>query len=70
MKIIANNYEAKDILKIIRQWTELTQNEYAKTLNKSKANIQSYELGRNKISLNQLLEIAKIHNLIITIEKR
>lgn len=70
MKIIANNYKPKEILKIIRDWSELTQKEFAQTINKSKDTIQSYELGRNKISLDCFMEIAKKQNLIITIEKQ
>lgn len=70
MKIIANNYEPKEIIKIIRQWGEKTQEEFGKTINRSKDTIQSYELGRNKITLDKILEIAKKENLIITIEKR
>lgn len=70
MKIIANNYKPKEIIKIIREWSELTQKEFAEMLNKSKDTIQSYELGRNKISLDNFMEIAKKQNLVITIEKQ
>ena len=70
MKFIANNYEPKEVIKIIREWTELTQEEFAKTIDRSKDTVQSYELGRNKITLDKLMEIAKKHNLIITIEKK
>ena len=70
MKIIANNYQPKEIIKIIREWSELTQKDFAKTINKSKDTIQSYELGRNKIKLDTFMEIAKKQNLIITIERK
>ena len=70
MKFIANNYKPKEIIKIIREWTELTQDEFAKTIDRSKDTVQSYELGRNKITLDKFMEIAKKHNLIITIEKK
>lgn len=70
MKIIANNYQTKEIIKIIRDWSELTQKDFAKTINKSKDTIQSYELGRNKITLDTFMEIAKKQNLIITIERK
>mgnify|MGYP004645422071 CR=1 FL=1 len=70
MKIIANNYQPKEIIKIIRDWSELTQKDFAKTINKSKDTIQSYELGRNKITLDKFMEIAKKQNLIITIERK
>lgn len=69
MKIIANNYKANEIIKIIREWSEKTQSKFAAEIGKSKDTVQSYELGRNKMTLNTLLEIAKKENLIITIEK-
>lgn len=70
MKFIANNYEPKEIIRIIREWTEKTQEEFAKDIKKSKDTVQSYELGRNKMSLNTFMEIAKKENLIITIERK
>lgn len=69
MKIIANDYELKEIIKIIREWMELTQKEFGKEINKSKDTVQSYELGRNKMTLNKFIEIAKQYNIIVTIEK-
>jgi len=30
MKLIANNYEPRDIIKIIREWTELSQKNLVK----------------------------------------
>lgn len=70
MKFIANNYQTKEIIRIIREWSNKTQQEFGKNINKSKDTIQSYELGRNKISLDTFMEIAKKENLIITIEKK
>lgn len=70
MKIIANNYKPNEVIKIIREWTEKTQQEFAYSLNKNKNTIQSWELGRNKMTFNTLMEIAKKENLIITIERR
>ncbi len=70
MKIIANNYEANEIMKIIREWTELSQKDFAKTIGRSRDSINSIENGRNRIFLNTLLEIAKVHNIKITIEKK
>lgn len=70
MKILANNYRPNEIIKIIREWSEKTQEEFAKEIGKSKDSVQSYELGRTKMSLNTFLEIAKKQGLIITIEKK
>ncbi len=70
MKIIANDYEPKDIIKIIREWTELTQKDFGKSINRSQRGIQDYEAGRRCYNINTLLDIAEKHNLKITIEKK
>lgn len=69
MKLILNDYKPKEIIKIIREWTECTQEEFSKIVGKSKDTIQSYELGRNKMSLDIFLETLKKENITITIEK-
>lgn len=70
MKIVANDYEPKDIIKIIREWTELTQKEFGKSINRSLRGIQDYEAGRRCYNINTLLDIAEKHNIKITIEKK
>lgn len=70
MKITANNYTSGEIIKIIREWTELSQKDFAKTLNRSRDSINSIENGRNRVFLDTLLEIAKVHKITITIEKK
>ena len=70
MKIIANDYEARDIMKIIREWTELSQKDFGKTINRSRDSINNIENGRNRVYFNTLLEIAKKHNIQIIIEKK
>lgn len=69
MKLIANNYNANEIFRIIREWTGLKQEDFAKTINRSKRSVQDYEAGVTKYSMNMLLDIAQKHNLKITIEK-
>ena len=69
MKLVANDYDAKDLMKIIREWTDLKQTDFAKTINRSKRSVQDYEAGITKYSMNMLLDIAKKHGLKITIEK-
>ena len=70
MKLVANDYEPEYIIKIIREWTELTQEDFAKSINKSRRAIQGYEAGTFRYSIETLLDIAKKHNLKITIEKK
>ena len=69
MRIKANDYNPEDIIKIIREWSGLTQADFGKMLDRSKHSIQSMELGRNNIYLHTLLEIAHKQGLTITIEK-
>ena len=70
MRIIANNYNPKDIIKIIREWTEKSQKEFGKTFNKTRDSINNYENGRNRIYLNDFLEMCKNNNIKITIERK
>ncbi len=70
MKIIANDYTPKEIIRIIREWTELTQKEFGKTIHRSERGIQAFELGERNYDLNTLIQIAKVHGLKIIIEKK
>jgi len=70
VKIKANGYKANEIIKIIREWTNLTQQQFGETIHRSRHTIQSMELGRNSVYLHTLLEIAEIHGIDITIEKK
>lgn len=70
MRINANDYQAKDIVRIIREWTELNQKEFGKTISRSRDSINNIENGRNRMYLNDFLEMCKKHNVKITIEKR
>lgn len=70
MQMKANDYETKDIARIIREWTELTQKEFADTLHKSKRTIESWEYGDTTMSLETFLTIAKKHNIEIILRKK
>ena len=69
MKIIANEYEPKDIMRMMRECTELNQKEFGKSINRSAKGIQAFELGTRNYNMHTLLQIAKTHNFKITIEK-
>ena len=70
LKIIANDYRANEIIKIIREWSGKTQEEFGKSINRTKNAIQFYEYGQRNYDFELLLKIAKNENLIITIEKK
>ena len=70
MKFKLKDYKPNEAIKIIREWSGLTQEEFAKTIDRSKDTVQSWELGRTIPSFATIYEIAKKHKLDITIEKR
>lgn len=70
MKLKANDYQPNEIMRIIREWSEMTQREFGKTIGKAERTIQGIELGKNGYSMATLLEVAKKHDLTITIEKK
>lgn len=70
MRIVANDYKAKDIVRMIREWTELNQKEFGSSLNRSRDSINNIENGRNRMYLNDFLDMCKKHNIKITIERR
>ena len=70
MKIKANDYRANEIIKIIREWSGKTQEEFGKEINRTKNSIQLYEYGQRNYNFELLLKLAKKENLIITIEKK
>lgn len=71
MKIIANNYKENEVFKIMREWTELTQEELAQELGyKNYHSVKQIERGVNTFTFQKLMQIAKNHNMIITIEKK
>lgn len=70
MKVIANNYTPEQIIRIIREWTELSQRDFGKTIHRSESSIQAYELGNRNYNMQTLIQIANTHGITITIEKK
>ncbi len=70
MKLIMNNYTPPEIIKIIREWSELSQEDFGKTINRSRSSIQAFELGKRNCNLQTLIQIANAHDLVISIEKK
>jgi len=70
MKIIANDYDTKMVMKIIREWTEKTQEAFGKDISLARVTIQGYERGTRQYTFETLMEIAKLHGITITIEKK
>ncbi|HIU11130.1 MAG TPA: helix-turn-helix transcriptional regulator [Candidatus Onthocola stercorigallinarum] len=52
MKIKADDYKANEVMKIIREWTTLSQQKFAKEVGRSRNSINNIENDRNRIFLN------------------
>ena len=70
MKINARDYEPKELFKIIREWTELTQEEFAKKINVSKGTVQNYEQGKRNYTFKSIKEICEENGINIIFEKK
>lgn len=70
MKFIANDYTQQEIIRIIREWTELSQKDFGETIHRSESSIQSFELGRRNYTVQTLIQIANTHGIKIIIEKK
>lgn len=70
MEIKANDFKPNEIIKILREWTELTQNDFADSLHLSRKTIECYEYGTRRITLATILKICKDHDMEIIIKKK
>ena len=70
MEIKTNNYKANEILKFIRQNANITQEELAKKLGKSKNWVKNNEQGLNRYFFEDLIKIANICNVEIIIKEK
>lgn len=69
MKLKANKYEPKDIMKIVREWTNKTQKEFGEDVKKSNEWVKANETGKTNYYFKDLLNICKKNNIDITITK-
>lgn len=70
MEINASKYKGKEILKFIRENTNLTQKEFAENINKTRDWQASNEIGRCRYSVDDLIKIANKYNLEIIIKDK
>ena len=70
MEFKANNYKPNEILRFMREASNLTQTEFAKTINKSRDWQQSNEYGRTNYYFKDLIELANKFNFEIKITKK
>ena len=70
MEFKANNYNANETMKFIRQCTDLTQEKFSKEIKKSKSWVKSNEQGVSRYYFDDLLKIAKLFDIEIIIKKK
>ena len=70
MKIKANDYKANEVMKIIREWNTLSQQKFAKEVGRSRNSINNIENDRNRIFLNDFLDICDKFDIVVTLEKK
>lgn len=69
MEIKCNNFKTKDIIRIMRDSTNKTQTEFARSIQKSRSWAAKAERDEINISLNDFLKLAKINNIEIIMKK-
>lgn len=70
MKLNLKDYSKGEAIRIIREWTNLTQKDFAKRIGKSKRTLEQYEAGTVNYGIETLKVIAKEFNIDIIIEKK
>ncbi len=70
MKISVKDYKNNDIIRMLREYSNLTQKDLAQKLDKSVRTVQRYEAGDIKIDLKIIREICELCDLMITIESK
>ena len=70
MRLNMKDYTKGEAIRIIREWTNLTQKDFAKRIGKSKRTIEQYEAGTVNYGVEVLKTIAKEFDIDIRIEKK
>lgn len=70
MKLKLNDYKDGEIIKILREWSNLSQEELGVKINKNRRSIYDYEKGNYTYNMVTLRKIAKVLNLDIIIVKK
>lgn len=70
MKVNIKDYKPNEILKFIRQNANLTQEELAKKINKSKNWVKNNEQGLNRYYFEDLIKVANLCNVDIIIKSK
>ena len=70
MKVRLNDYAPNDFIRIIREWTETTQKQFANRIGKGERTVHAYESGSYNYNIKTLKKICDEFNIeIIAIKK-
>ena len=70
MKLIANDYNPNEVFKIVREWTEKTQEELSKEMGKAgRTWAKEIESGKNRFYFQDFMTICNKYGIKVTIEK-
>lgn len=70
MKLRLNDYSQSEAIKIIREWSGMTQTAFARSIGKTLQTVQRYESGEINYSMHTFYQIMKTHGLAVTVEKK
>ena len=70
MKFNMKDYSKGEAIRIIREWTNLTQKDFATRIGKSKRTVEQYEAGTVNYGVDILKTISKEFDIDIVIQKK
>ncbi len=71
MKLIANEYEPKDVFKILREWTELTQEQIGLAMGKKGRSWAKFiENGKSRFYFDDVMKMCKKYGITMILEKK
>lgn len=69
MKFDARDYSPGRTMKMIREWTELSQSKFGKTIGVDRQRIANYEMETTRFTFEFVLDVARKHGIKIIFEK-
>lgn len=70
MKVNTEKYKQNEIIRFMREATNLSQKDFAKSINKSTDWVRKNEYGLTNFYFKDIVKIAEIHGFEITITKK
>jgi len=70
MKLNVKKYQNNEIIRILREYSNLNQKDFAKKISKNVRTVQRYEAGDSRIDFDMVREICEFCDLTITIESK